>query len=89
MNNTLLVSFLLINSFVTVDLPPRFPETDYSDFLLPESVPLFCLPSGVSVEHWDRRATFPLPSFSIFALTNERGLCVSAFLLVERWCSEN
>ena len=58
-------------------LTPRFPERDYADFLLPESVPLFCLPSGVSVEHWDRRASFPLPSFSTFALTNERGICVS------------
>ncbi|CAI8047300.1 C-myc promoter-binding protein [Geodia barretti] len=60
----------------TPEIISRFPERDYADFLLPESVPLFCLPSGVSVEHWDRRASFPLPSFSTFALTNERGICM-------------
>jgi hypothetical protein len=61
----------------TPEIISRFPAADYPDFSLPESVPLFCLPSGVSVEHWDRRAPFPLPSFSTFALTNERGQCVS------------
>lgn len=49
---------------------------DYSEFPLPQSVPLFCLPFGVLVEAWERHAMFPLPIFSTFALTSAVGQCV-------------
>ena len=55
----------------------RYPADDHPEFPLPESIPLFCLPSGVAVEHWDRHTPFPLPTFSTFALTNAQGQCVS------------
>lgn len=54
----------------------RYPTADYPEFPLPESVPLFCLPFGVSVEAWERHASFPLPTFSTFALTSAVGQCV-------------
>ena len=47
--------------------------TDYEDFPLPESSPLFCLPLGVCVEHWGTSCQFPLPTFSTFILTNSFG----------------
>ena len=56
---------------------PRYPAADHPEFALPESIPLFCLPSGVPVEHWERHTPFPLPTFSTFALTNAQGQCVS------------
>ena len=59
----------------------RYPSSDNPEFPLPGSVPLFCLPFGVSVEHWDRHTPFPLPSFSTFALTNAQGQCVSDHVL--------
>ena len=49
---------------------------DHPEFPLPESVPLFCFPFGVSVEHWDRHASFPIPTFLTFALTGATGNCV-------------
>ncbi|XP_076443222.1 C-myc promoter-binding protein-like isoform X3 [Babylonia areolata] len=47
----------------------RYPEEDYVDFPLPESVPMFCLPMGATIECWSAKAIHPLPGFSTFILT--------------------
>uniref|UniRef100_A0A4W3IP05 DENN domain containing 4C n=1 Tax=Callorhinchus milii TaxID=7868 RepID=A0A4W3IP05_CALMI len=47
----------------------RYPEEDYESFPLPESVPLFCLPMGATIECWAPKTKYPLPVFSTFVLT--------------------
>lgn len=47
----------------------RYPHSDYSNFPLPPTVPMFCLPMGSSVECWPVTATQPRPVFSTFVLT--------------------
>ncbi|XP_041442829.1 C-myc promoter-binding protein isoform X3 [Xenopus laevis] len=47
----------------------RYPEEDYESFPLPESVPLFCLPMGATIECWSSDSNYPLPVFSTFVLT--------------------
>ncbi|XP_077004186.1 DENN domain-containing protein 4C isoform X2 [Tamandua tetradactyla] len=47
----------------------RYPEDDYESFPLSESVPLFCLPMGATIECWDTQTKYPLPIFSTFVLT--------------------
>ncbi|KAG8575005.1 hypothetical protein GDO81_009411 [Engystomops pustulosus] len=47
----------------------RYPEEDYESFPLPESVPLFCLPMGATIESWPSNSNYPLPVFSTFVLT--------------------
>ncbi|XP_031755115.1 C-myc promoter-binding protein isoform X5 [Xenopus tropicalis] len=47
----------------------RYPEEDYESFPLPESVPLFCLPMGATIECWPSDSNYPLPVFSTFVLT--------------------
>ncbi|XP_020661333.3 C-myc promoter-binding protein isoform X1 [Pogona vitticeps] len=47
----------------------RYPEDDYDSFPLPESVPLFCLPMGATIECWPSNSKYPLPVFSTFVLT--------------------
>ncbi|NWX18337.1 MYCPP protein, partial [Aegotheles bennettii] len=47
----------------------RYPEEDYESFPLPESVPLFCLPMGATIESWPSNSKYPLPVFSTFVLT--------------------
>ncbi|XP_053427898.1 DENN domain-containing protein 4C isoform X2 [Nycticebus coucang] len=47
----------------------RYPEDDYESFPLSESVPLFCLPMGATIECWDPNTKYPLPVFSTFVLT--------------------
>ncbi|KAL2093256.1 hypothetical protein ACEWY4_010568 [Coilia grayii] len=51
----------------------RFPEEDYESFPLPESVPLFCLPMGASIECWPAHTKYSLPVFSTFVLTGASG----------------
>ncbi|KAF5895051.1 C-myc promoter-binding protein isoform X1, partial [Clarias magur] len=51
----------------------RYPEEDYESFPLPESVPLFCLPMGASIECWHSRTKYSLPVFSTFVLTGASG----------------
>uniref|UniRef100_A0A8C1M5K8 DENN/MADD domain containing 4A n=1 Tax=Cyprinus carpio TaxID=7962 RepID=A0A8C1M5K8_CYPCA len=51
----------------------RYPEEDYDSFPLPESVPLFCLPTGASIECWPSRTKYSLPVFSTFVLTGASG----------------
>uniref|UniRef100_A0A8C7K522 DENN domain containing 4A n=1 Tax=Oncorhynchus kisutch TaxID=8019 RepID=A0A8C7K522_ONCKI len=51
----------------------RYPEEDYESFPLPESVPLFCLPMGATIEAWPAQTKYPLPVFSTFVLTGSSG----------------
>ncbi|XP_043207829.1 DENN domain-containing protein 4C-like [Amphibalanus amphitrite] len=47
----------------------RFPLEDRPYFPLPESVPMFCLPMGATVECWPSQAATPKPVFSTFVFT--------------------
>ncbi|XP_029462939.1 DENN domain-containing protein 4C isoform X2 [Rhinatrema bivittatum] len=47
----------------------RYPEEDYESFPLSDSVPLFCLPMGATIECWAPQTKYPLPVFSTFVLT--------------------
>ncbi|XP_035991836.1 C-myc promoter-binding protein isoform X4 [Fundulus heteroclitus] len=51
----------------------RYPEEDYESFPLPESVPLFCLPMGATIECWPANTKYALPVFSTFVLTGASG----------------
>uniref|UniRef100_A0A673A9L5 DENN/MADD domain containing 4B n=1 Tax=Sphaeramia orbicularis TaxID=375764 RepID=A0A673A9L5_9TELE len=51
----------------------RYPEDDLEAFPLPESVPVFCLPMGVTVESWPLNTKYQLPVFSTFVLTSASG----------------
>ncbi|XP_077576436.1 DENN domain-containing protein 4B isoform X2 [Stigmatopora nigra] len=51
----------------------RYPADDLDAFPLPESVPVFCLPMGVSLESWPVDAKYQLPVFSTFVLTSASG----------------
>lgn len=54
------------------DVLSRFPQNDYKDFPLPESVTIFCMPDGV---HLQRRLVTdtPLPIYFTFVLTDANG----------------
>ncbi|XP_072394333.1 DENN domain-containing protein Crag isoform X1 [Diabrotica undecimpunctata] len=47
----------------------RYPLGDLPEFPFPDSVPLFCLPMGATLEMWPKEATQPKPVFSTFVLT--------------------
>ena len=47
----------------------RYPLEDYPNLPLVDSVPMFCLPLGASLECWPAKAQHPLPVFSTFVLT--------------------
>lgn len=51
----------------------RYPEQDHDSFPLPESVPLFCLPLGATIEAWPPNTKYSLPVFSTFVLTGASG----------------
>ncbi|TRZ09020.1 hypothetical protein HGM15179_018076 [Zosterops borbonicus] len=51
----------------------RYPEQDSESFPLPESVPVFCLPMGATIESWPVGTKYPLPVFSTFVLTGASG----------------
>ncbi|XP_054033539.1 LOW QUALITY PROTEIN: DENN domain-containing protein 4B [Dryobates pubescens] len=51
----------------------RYPEQDSEAFPLPESVPVFCLPMGATIESWPDDTKYPLPVFSTFVLTGASG----------------
>ncbi|XP_061743693.1 C-myc promoter-binding protein-like isoform X1 [Nerophis ophidion] len=51
----------------------RYPIENYESFPLPESVPLFCLPMGATIECWPVNTKYPLPVFSTFVLTGASG----------------
>ncbi|XP_014255544.1 DENN domain-containing protein 4C isoform X2 [Cimex lectularius] len=47
----------------------RYPFEDRENLPLPETVPMFCLPLGCSLEKWPKAAQQPDPIFSTFVLT--------------------
>ncbi|XP_066582259.1 DENN domain-containing protein Crag isoform X2 [Prorops nasuta] len=47
----------------------KYPLTDYSSFGFPNSVAMFCLPMGATIECWPKVASKPKPVFSTFVLT--------------------
>lgn len=51
------------------DILARYPIGDVQDFPFPNSVPLFCLPMGNTLELWPAKASKPRPVFSTFVLT--------------------
>ncbi|XP_054850992.1 DENN domain-containing protein 4B isoform X2 [Eublepharis macularius] len=51
----------------------RYPEEDTESFPLPESVPVFCLPMGATIESWPAETKYQLPVFSTFVLTGASG----------------
>ncbi|KAM6910015.1 DENN domain-containing protein 4B [Xenentodon cancila] len=51
----------------------RYPEEDLEAFPLPEKVPVFCLPMGITVESWPLNSKYQLPVFSTFVLTSACG----------------
>lgn len=55
----------------------RYPEEDLESFALPDSVPVFCLPMGVTIESWPLNTKYQLPVFSTFVLTAASGDKVS------------
>ncbi|XP_077989167.1 C-myc promoter-binding protein-like isoform X2 [Glandiceps talaboti] len=58
----------------TAGIISRYPEKDYETTTLPESVPLFCLPMGASIECWSAKRNHPLPVFSTFVLTDSQAV---------------
>uniref|UniRef100_A0A3P9CJS1 DENN domain containing 4B n=1 Tax=Maylandia zebra TaxID=106582 RepID=A0A3P9CJS1_9CICH len=72
------------------DLISRYPEEDLDSFPLPESVPVFCLPMGVTVESWPQNTKYQLPVFSTFVLTSASGDKVygAAIQFYESFCRE-
>uniref|UniRef100_A0A3B3D3H5 DENN/MADD domain containing 4B n=1 Tax=Oryzias melastigma TaxID=30732 RepID=A0A3B3D3H5_ORYME len=61
------------NALLFEALISRYPQEDQDAFPLPESVPVFCLPMGVSVESWPLNTKYQLPIFSTFVLTSACG----------------
>ncbi|XP_074094810.1 DENN domain-containing protein Crag isoform X2 [Cotesia typhae] len=47
----------------------KYPMTDYNSFGFPNSVAMFCLPMGATIECWPKVACKPKPVFSTFVLT--------------------
>jgi hypothetical protein len=64
------------------DLLGRYPEEDNEMFPLPESVPVFCLPMGATIECWPAQTKYPVPVFSTFVLTGAAGDKVSVCSMV-------
>ncbi|XP_077372897.1 C-myc promoter-binding protein isoform X2 [Festucalex cinctus] len=69
----------------------RYPEEDYESFPLPESVPMFCLPMGATIECWPSHTKHALPIFSTFVLTEASGEKVygAAIQFYEPYSEEN
>lgn len=47
----------------------KYPMADYNSFAFPNSVAMFCLPMGATIECWPKVACKPKPVFSTFVLT--------------------
>ncbi|XP_036140650.1 DENN domain-containing protein Crag isoform X3 [Monomorium pharaonis] len=47
----------------------KYPMADYNSFGFPNSVAMFCLPMGATIECWPKVACKPKPVFSTFVLT--------------------
>ncbi|XP_061630492.1 C-myc promoter-binding protein isoform X1 [Phyllopteryx taeniolatus] len=69
----------------------RYPEEDDESFPLPESVPMFCLPMGATIECWPVHTKHALPVFSTFVLTGSSGEKVygAAIQFYEPYSEEN
>uniref|UniRef100_A0A671V5E4 DENN/MADD domain containing 4A n=1 Tax=Sparus aurata TaxID=8175 RepID=A0A671V5E4_SPAAU len=69
----------------------RYPKEDYESFPLPESVPMFCLPMGATIECWPAHTKHSLPVFSTFVLTGASGEKVygAAIQFYEPYSEEN
>lgn len=61
------------HSVLAAELLGRYPEEDNETFPLPESVPVFCLPMGATIECWPAETKYPVPVFSTFVLTGAAG----------------
>lgn len=59
----------LITAYFDFYFDCRYPMVDLPNFPFPNSVPLFCLPMGATLELWPVEATRPKPVFSTFVLT--------------------
>lgn len=55
----------------TPQIVSRFPLQDYANFPLPDTVPLFCLPTGANIELWPANVSIPKPNASTFVLTSD------------------
>lgn len=55
----------------TPQIVSRFPLQDYANFPLPDTVPLFCLPTGANIELWPANIQIPKPVASTFVLTSD------------------
>lgn len=64
------------------ELLGRYPEEDNEAFPLPESVPVFCLPMGATIECWPAQTKYPVPVFSTFVLTGAAGDKVGTLSMV-------
>lgn len=62
MNRANLVSFKPVILY-------KYPMADYNSFVFPNSVAMFCLPMGATIECWPKVACKPKPVFSTFVLT--------------------
>ena len=71
------VCMYLCYVYVLLGLISRYPEEDLESFPLPESVPVFCLPMGGTIESWPINTKYQLPVFSTFVLTSASGDKVS------------
>lgn len=50
----------------------KYPTADYNNsFVFPNSVAMFCLPMGATIECWPKVACKPKPVFSTFVLTGD------------------
>lgn len=55
----------------TPQIVSRFPLQDYANFPLPDTIPLFCLPTGANIELWPSNYPTPRPVGSTFVLTSD------------------
>lgn len=71
------------------ELLGRYPEEDNEAFPLPESVPVFCLPMGATIECWPSQTKYPVPVFSTFVLTGAAGDKVGVGPVVRVWAMQS
>lgn len=55
----------------TPQIISRFPLQDLANFPLPDTVPLFCLPAGATIESRPANTPLPRPIVSTFVLTSD------------------
>ncbi|KAI1301403.1 C-myc promoter-binding protein [Halotydeus destructor] len=69
----------------------RYPYDNYDCYALPESVPMFCMPMGATIEKWPRNCQQPRPVFSTFVLTTDSAVKLygAAVTFYETYPEEN